>query len=222
MPRAGYVARFRAARCRRPTPRGSADRGAEHLLRLPARSGRPHRSRRALDRCGGTDRCPHQLGGDPRIEHAECPRPGERRAPLRLVLRGRHLLQPRWSLCVDARATPVADAGQRCRHLRDAPPRRRCLGHGGRTRRGPTGVFNVVDDGSAPASEWMPFVAGLAGARSPRHVPEALVRVGAGRFLAYLMCHQPAVSNRRDRSELGWSPRYPDWHDGLAAVFSDS
>jgi nucleoside-diphosphate-sugar epimerase len=86
---------------------------------------------------------------------------------------------------------------------------------------GPTGVFNVVDDVPAPASEWMPIVASLVGARTPRHVPESLVRVGAGKFLAYLMCDQPAVSNGRARSELGWAPRYPDWHEGLAAVFPE-
>jgi nucleoside-diphosphate-sugar epimerase len=80
---------------------------------------------------------------------------------------------------------------------------------------GPTGVFNVVDDVPAPASEWLPFVATLLGAKPPRRVPEALARVGAGKFLAYLMCDQPAVSNQRARTELGWSPRYPDWHEGL-------
>ncbi len=83
---------------------------------------------------------------------------------------------------------------------------------------GPTGVFNVVDDVPAPASEWIPFAARLLGAKPPHHVPEALARVGAGKFLAYLMCHQPGVSNARARGELGWSPRYPDWHDGLPAV----
>ena len=83
---------------------------------------------------------------------------------------------------------------------------------------GPTGVFNVVDDVPAPASEWIPLAARLLGAKPPRHVPEALARVGAGRFLAYLMCDQPAVSNARARGELGWSPRYPDWHVGLPAV----
>ncbi len=85
---------------------------------------------------------------------------------------------------------------------------------------GPTGVFNVVDDVPAPASEWMPMVAGLLGARPPRHVPEALARVGAGKFVAYLMCDQPAVSNRRARAELGWVPGYPDWHRGLAAALT--
>ena len=82
---------------------------------------------------------------------------------------------------------------------------------------GPTGIYNVVDDVPARASEWMPFVAALLGAKPPRRVPEAVARVGAGRFLTYLMCDQPAVSNQRARTELGWSPRYPDWHDRLPA-----
>ncbi len=85
---------------------------------------------------------------------------------------------------------------------------------------GPTGVFNVVDDVPAPASEWMPLVAGLLGAKPPRRIPEALARVGAGKFLAYLLCDQPAVSNRRARTELGWTPAHPDWHDGLPAVLA--
>jgi 2-alkyl-3-oxoalkanoate reductase len=87
---------------------------------------------------------------------------------------------------------------------------------------GATGIFNVADDVPAPASEWMPFVAVLMGVKPPRRVPEALVRVGAGKFLAYLLCEQPAVSSQRARTELGWSPRYPDWHEGLTAVFAGS
>jgi len=87
---------------------------------------------------------------------------------------------------------------------------------------GPPGIFNVVDDVPARAAEWVPFVAELIGAKPPRRVPEAVARVGAGKFLAYLMCDQPAVSNRRARAELGWSPRYPDWHDGLPAVLGRS
>lgn len=87
---------------------------------------------------------------------------------------------------------------------------------------GPTGVFNVADDAPTPASTVMPFVAGLMGAKPPRHVPESLVRLGAGAFLTYLMCDQPAVSTEQARTRLGWSPRYPDWHAGLTAVFSGS
>jgi nucleoside-diphosphate-sugar epimerase len=66
----------------------------------------------------------------------------------------------------------------------------------------------------------MAFTAELLGAKPPRHVPESLVRIGAGAFLTYLLCEQPPVSSERAHSELGWSPRYPDWHEGLAAVFA--
>ena len=87
---------------------------------------------------------------------------------------------------------------------------------------GPVGVFNVVDDVPAPASEWIPFVARLLGAKPPHHVPEAVARVGAGKFLAYMMCDQPAVSNERARTALGWSPRFPDWHDGLRSALGNT
>jgi len=85
---------------------------------------------------------------------------------------------------------------------------------------GPTGIFNIADDVPAPASELMMHAAKVMGAKPPRRVPESLVRVGGGAFLAYLLCDQPAVSSERARTELGWSPRYPDWHEGLTAVFS--
>ncbi len=85
---------------------------------------------------------------------------------------------------------------------------------------GPVGVFNVVDDVPARASEWTLFVAELLGVKPPRHLPEAVASVAAGKFLTYLMCDQPAVSNRRARTELGWTPRYPDWREGLRAALA--
>jgi nucleoside-diphosphate-sugar epimerase len=85
---------------------------------------------------------------------------------------------------------------------------------------GPAGVYNVVDDVPAPASEWMPLAARVLGARPPRHVPEALARMGAGTFLTYLMCAQPAVSNERARTVLGWAPQHPDWHQSLPATLA--
>jgi 2-alkyl-3-oxoalkanoate reductase len=83
---------------------------------------------------------------------------------------------------------------------------------------GPTGVFNVVDDVPAPASEWLPMLAGLLGAKPPRRVARGLARAVAGPFLVYMLCDQPAVSNQRARAEMGWTPAYPDWHDGLPAA----
>ncbi len=65
---------------------------------------------------------------------------------------------------------------------------------------GPTGVFNVVDDEPAPASEWVPTVAELVGAGPPRTVPRALLGAGPLRELRYLLADQPAISNRRART----------------------
>jgi nucleoside-diphosphate-sugar epimerase len=85
---------------------------------------------------------------------------------------------------------------------------------------GPTGVFNVVDDVPAPSSEWITFLATLLGAKSPMKVPEAMLKLTAGKFSAYLMCQQPAVSNARAKAELGWTPVVPDWHEGFKAMLA--
>jgi nucleoside-diphosphate-sugar epimerase len=82
---------------------------------------------------------------------------------------------------------------------------------------GAAGVFNVVDDVPAASSEWIAFLAGQLGAKPPRRVPLAILRLGAGAYTAYLMDAQPAVSNHRARTELGWEPTYPNWHTGLPA-----
>jgi 2-alkyl-3-oxoalkanoate reductase len=85
---------------------------------------------------------------------------------------------------------------------------------------GPTGVFNVVDDVPAPSAEWITFLASLLGAKAPMRVPEAILKMTTGKFSAYLMCRQPAVSNARAKAELGWTPVVPDWHDGFRAMFA--
>jgi nucleoside-diphosphate-sugar epimerase len=87
---------------------------------------------------------------------------------------------------------------------------------------GPTGVFNVVDDVPAASAEWIAVLAAYLGAKPPRRVPIGLVRLAAGAHTAYLMDAQPAVANRRARTELGWEPQYPDWHTGLPASLGDA
>jgi 2-alkyl-3-oxoalkanoate reductase len=83
---------------------------------------------------------------------------------------------------------------------------------------GPTGIFNVVDDVPAPSSEWILFLASLLEAKPPMRVPEALLKMTTGKFSAYLMCQQPAVSNARAKAELGWTPVVADWHDGFKST----
>ncbi|MGW2405556.1 hypothetical protein ACWCXK_13605 [Streptomyces sp. NPDC001739] len=60
-----------------------------------------------------------------------------------------------------------------------------------------TGVFNIVDDEPAPASEWLPHLAACAGAKRPRRVPVWLARLLAG--------DQAVVMMTGGRTLLAWA-----------------
>ncbi|MER6306007.1 hypothetical protein [Streptomyces sp. NPDC001657] len=60
-----------------------------------------------------------------------------------------------------------------------------------------TGVFNIVDDEPAPASEWLPHLAACAGAKRPRRVPVWLARLLAG--------DQAVVMMTEGRTLLAWA-----------------
>ncbi|MEU6549011.1 NAD(P)-dependent oxidoreductase [Streptomyces sp. NPDC046915] len=78
-----------------------------------------------------------------------------------------------------------------------------------------TGVFNVVDDEPAPASEWLPYLAACAGAKRPMRVPVWLARLLAGEQAVVMMTEGRGFSNAKARRELGWEPRYPSWRQGF-------
>ena len=83
-----------------------------------------------------------------------------------------------------------------------------------------TGVFNIVDDGPAPASEWLPYFAECAGAKPPRRVPAWLVRLVAGQMAVGMMTEGRGFSNAKAKRELGWELRYPSWRQGFQAELS--
>ena len=60
-----------------------------------------------------------------------------------------------------------------------------------------TGVFNIVDDEPAPASEWLPFLAECAGAKPPLRVPVWLARLLAGEVAVAMMTEGRGFSNAR-------------------------
>jgi nucleoside-diphosphate-sugar epimerase len=78
-----------------------------------------------------------------------------------------------------------------------------------------TGVFNIVDDEPAPASEWLPYLAKCAGARPPRRVPKWLARLLAGDMAVGMMTEGRGFSNAKAKRELGWTLRYPSWRQGF-------
>ena len=97
-----------------------------------------------------------------------------------------------------------------CRSSATAPAsgpsrrQRRRRGHADRRRTRPPGLYNVVDDDPAPVSEWLPYLAGTIGARSPWRVPVWLGRLLAGDSVVSMMTQIRGSSNARARRELGW------------------
>ncbi|MCT9930390.1 NAD(P)-dependent oxidoreductase [Planotetraspora sp. A-T 1434] len=77
------------------------------------------------------------------------------------------------------------------------------------------GVFNIVDDEPAPASEWLPHLAACAGAKRPMRVPKWLARILAGEVVVTMMTEGRGFSNAKAKRELGWELRYPSWRKGF-------
>jgi len=77
------------------------------------------------------------------------------------------------------------------------------------------GVFNIVDDEPAPASEWLPHLAASAGAKRPMRIPVWLARLLAGDAVVTMMTEGRGFSNAKAKRELGWQLRYPSWRQGF-------
>ncbi|MGH3233834.1 MAG: NAD-dependent epimerase/dehydratase family protein [Streptosporangiaceae bacterium] len=77
------------------------------------------------------------------------------------------------------------------------------------------GVFNIVDDEPAPASEWLPYLAACAGAKRPMRVPKWLARPLAGEVAVTMMTEGRGFANAKAKRELGWELRYPSWRQGF-------
>jgi len=77
------------------------------------------------------------------------------------------------------------------------------------------GVFNIVDDEPAPASEWLPYLAKCAGAKRPRRIPAWLARLLAGDMAVGMMTEGRGFSNAKAKREPGWELRFPSWRQGF-------
>ncbi|WP_374101007.1 NAD-dependent epimerase/dehydratase family protein [Streptomyces phytophilus] len=82
---------------------------------------------------------------------------------------------------------------------------------------GGPGAYNVVDDEPAPVAQWLPYLAEVAGAKPPMHLPAWLGRLLAGEFVVGQMTTARGSSNDKARKELGWVPRYGSWREGFRA-----
>src|SRR3954447_16292554 len=87
--------------------------------------------------------------------------------------------------------------------------------------RGGRGVYNIVDDDPAPASEWLPYLAEAVGAKPPRHVPAWLARMLAGSVAVRWMTEARGSSNAAAKRELDWQPAWASWRDGFRDGLED-
>ena len=81
-----------------------------------------------------------------------------------------------------------------------------------------TGLWHVVDDEPAAMADLFTHMAELMGARQPRRIPGWLAKGFVGADAVSLMTRAMPTSNARVRRDLGWSPTYPSYREGLAQV----
>lgn len=82
------------------------------------------------------------------------------------------------------------------------------------------GIFNIVDDEPAPMNEWLPEVARMLGAPSPKSIPALAARLFGGAWGHAYMTALVGASNDHARTSLGWQPTRSSWRTGLAAELS--
>ena len=79
-------------------------------------------------------------------------------------------------------------------------------------------IYNIVDDDPAPIREWLPLLARSVGAKPPRRIPAWLARRLASPAAVMMMTTSRGASNAKAKAELGWTPAWPSWREGFAAL----
>ncbi len=84
---------------------------------------------------------------------------------------------------------------------------------------GPAGAYNLADDRPASQNAVVETACAMLGMAVPplRSLDEAGLSAMARGFYA----ENRRVANGRARRLLGWTPRYPDWRAGLAAIMAE-
>ena len=78
-----------------------------------------------------------------------------------------------------------------------------------------TGIFHIADDDPAPASEWVPGLAKILGAKPPWHVPVWLGRLAVGDVGVAAFTTWRGVDNSLAKRTFDWQPGYASWRDGF-------
>jgi nucleoside-diphosphate-sugar epimerase len=79
-------------------------------------------------------------------------------------------------------------------------------------------IYNVCDDDPAPIREWLPLLARSLGAKPPRRLPAWLAARLASPAAVMMMTTARGASNAKAKAELDWTPAWPSWREGFAAL----
>lgn len=86
----------------------------------------------------------------------------------------------------------------------------------------PGQAYNIVDDQPATWRDVITTMAAGFGAPAPLRVPRWLLHLYASYITAVAIDTSMRVSNTKARRELGWRPQFPTFHDGIAAMVSET
>jgi 2-alkyl-3-oxoalkanoate reductase len=81
----------------------------------------------------------------------------------------------------------------------------------------PGSVYDIVDDRAVSMSEMVRAIADSAGAPKPFAIPSWLPKLLIP-FMAGMLAVQLPLSNKKARTELGWSPAFPTVREGLTDI----
>jgi nucleoside-diphosphate-sugar epimerase len=84
----------------------------------------------------------------------------------------------------------------------------------------PGQAYNIVDDQPATWREVITTMAEGFGAPAPRQVPHWLLRLVAPYMAKVAVDTSMRVSNEKAKAELGWQPRFRNYHEGIAVMVS--
>lgn len=81
-------------------------------------------------------------------------------------------------------------------------------------------IYNIVDDRPTEMREYAAALSAAIGARAPRSIPLALVKIVAPYMACVLDYTRLPVSNEKARRALDWEPRYATVPDAVRAYWS--
>jgi nucleoside-diphosphate-sugar epimerase len=79
-------------------------------------------------------------------------------------------------------------------------------------------AYNIVDDQPASWREVFTAMAAAFGTQAPRRLPGWLLRLTAPYVASFVTGTSMRVSNAKAKTELGWHPQFPTYHEGIEAM----